>query len=272
MQDSNIPVKIPVPFASSATGADVRAVAATSQIGVNPGWASFPDGFVPLNFLPVSAGGVPPFGQDVNGILLQITQWVRWLTAGAPLAWDSTFSAAIGGYPKGATVASATTFGLSWMSTADNNTTNPDTGGSGWVAVGGSASPYAVDTGSPGAMVITPTLAIEAYAAGQLFFVNPANANPGGATTIAISGMAPVAVVDGAGAALRANVIVPGRIMALLNNGAAIQWVNAPISVTQAPGDNSTSNATTAYADASAAAAAAAISSGGLFVWQQQGT
>lgn len=48
--------------------------------------------------------------------------------------YDAAFQTAVGGYPAGAEVLSATTPGLSWMSTTDNNTTNPDTGGAGWLA------------------------------------------------------------------------------------------------------------------------------------------
>ena len=107
MQDSNIPTKFPIPFANNAGPGFVRPIPQASQIGITPGAASLTDGFPPLNFNPVAAGGIPPFGEDMNGILLQITQWIRWLTAGAPLAWDSTYATAIGGYPLGAKVLSA---------------------------------------------------------------------------------------------------------------------------------------------------------------------
>lgn len=132
MQASDIPSKFPIPWANSAGSGYTRAVPEASQIGITNGAASLTDGFPPLTFLPTASGGVPPFGQDTNGILKQITQWLRWAEAGAPVAWDSVFSAAIGGYPNGAIVASATTPQLWWLSTADNNTTNPDSGGAGW--------------------------------------------------------------------------------------------------------------------------------------------
>jgi hypothetical protein len=133
MLASGIPTKIAVPFASSAGGAYVRTIPVASQIGVNPGFASFTDGFVPLNGTPVSAGGVPPFEQDLNGILLAITNWNRWQNAGGPIPYDATFQTAISGYPLGAIVASATSFGVQWLSSADANVTNPDAGGAGWI-------------------------------------------------------------------------------------------------------------------------------------------
>lgn len=134
MQSSNVPAKFNIPWAASAGGAYIRPIPQASQIGVNDGYASLTDGFVPLNMTPEASGGVPPFGQDMNGILKQISQWSQWQSAGGPVAWDSTFSAAIGGYPLGAVVASATTQGLAYLSLTENNVTNPDTGGAGWKA------------------------------------------------------------------------------------------------------------------------------------------
>ena len=133
MQDSGIPAKFPIPFANSAGSGFIRPIPQASQIGIQNGAASLTDGFPPNCFAPIAGGGSWPFGQDFNGLLKQITQWLQWMQAGGPIQWDSTFSAAIGGYPNGAVVASATTAGLWWRSAVDNNTTNPDTGGAGWV-------------------------------------------------------------------------------------------------------------------------------------------
>lgn len=133
MQDSNIPSKFPIPWANAAGGSFIVTIPTASQIGITPGAASLTDGFVPVNFVNDSAGGVNPRGVDFNGILKQITQWCQWEQAGAPVAYDATFSAAIGGYPKGA-VLSAATLGAFWLSTVDNNSTNPDAGGAGWVS------------------------------------------------------------------------------------------------------------------------------------------
>jgi len=126
MQASQIPSKFAIPFANSAGVGYIRTIPQASQIGVTNGAASLTDGFPPLTFLPVGAGGTPPWGQDFNGILKQITQWNQWQSAGGLAVYDSGFSASIGGYPQGAILASATATGVIWMSTADNNTTNPD--------------------------------------------------------------------------------------------------------------------------------------------------
>jgi hypothetical protein len=133
MQDSGIPAKFPIPWANSAGGGFIRAIPQASQISIQNGAASLTDGFPPNTFIPIASGGSWPFAQDFNGILKQITQWLQWFQAGAPITYDSSFQTAIGGYPKGAVVASAATFGKYWESTADNNASNPDTGGANWV-------------------------------------------------------------------------------------------------------------------------------------------
>lgn len=134
MQASQIPVKFPIPFAADAGAGFIRPIPVASQITITPGAASLTDGFPPLNFIAEGSGGIPPFGQDENGILNQITAWSQWQNAGATVLYDSAFSTAIGGYPKGALLYAASG-GFWWLSTVDNNATDPDTGGAGWQIV-----------------------------------------------------------------------------------------------------------------------------------------
>ena len=134
MQSSNIPSKIPLPFAYAAGSSYKNTIPVASQIGVVNGKASLTDGFPPLTFQAISAGGIPPFGADFNGILNEITAIQQWQNAGGFFPYDSAFSTAVGGYPKGAILQSANFAGL-WVSTAENNTTNPDTGGAGWTSL-----------------------------------------------------------------------------------------------------------------------------------------
>lgn len=124
MQQSDVPLAFPIPFADSA-GPTYKTTIPTST--ATPGRASLTDGFPPVNFTPLSGGGIPPFGQDVNGVLYQATGWARWQKAGGPVFFDSAFATANGGYPKAALVAS-TTLGNFWVSAVDNNTTDPDAG------------------------------------------------------------------------------------------------------------------------------------------------
>ena len=133
MQVASIPPRIPIVFASAApAGNSTYPFPTTAQTG---GLASYPTGFVQANFTPVAAGGIPPWGKDMNGILETITAWLQWGQAGAPIGYDSSFSSSIGGYPNGGIIASATGPGLGWLSTTDNNTSDPDTGGANWSPV-----------------------------------------------------------------------------------------------------------------------------------------
>lgn len=134
MQSSNIPARIPLPFAYAAGPSYKNTIPTASQIGITNGKASLTDGFPPLTFQALSAGGVPPFGADFNGILNEITAIQQWQNAGGMFTYDSTFATAVGGYPKGAILQSSSLNGL-WISSAENNTTNPDTGGAGWVSL-----------------------------------------------------------------------------------------------------------------------------------------
>jgi hypothetical protein len=133
VQDTSIPPKFPIPWANSAGGSFIRTIPTASQIGIVAGEPSLTDGWVPLNALPVAGGGIPPDIRDQNGILNAITKWQQWQQAGGAIPYDATFQTAIGGYPKNAIVGSAVTAGLFWLATTDNNTTNPDVAGAGWM-------------------------------------------------------------------------------------------------------------------------------------------
>jgi hypothetical protein len=127
LSDSAAPPKFGIPWAASAGVPYINSIPVPSQIGIQNCRASLTDGFPPLTFTPPGAGGCPPFGADWNGIIKQITQWSQWQAAGGPVFFDGTFATNAGGYPNGAKLMSAVTPGTVWMSTIDNNTTNPDT-------------------------------------------------------------------------------------------------------------------------------------------------
>lgn len=148
MKSSDIPAKFTIPFGNSAAALYITTIPTASQIGIQNGAASLTDGFPPLAFVPPASGGAGPFGTDFNGILKQITQWSRWQNAGATVVYDGTFATAIGGYPKGTILASTTAGGL-WISTADDNVTDPDAAGAGWVGIAtGAGTGFAALAGS----------------------------------------------------------------------------------------------------------------------------
>ncbi|GJD63741.1 hypothetical protein [Methylobacterium frigidaeris] len=200
MQQSQAPAKFPVPFGNSAGPSYIRDVPQESQVGINDGAASLETGFPPKNFQPVGSGGVPPFGQDMNGILKRITQWSRWQAAGATNLWDSAFATAIGGYPRGAVLGS-TTPGLLWVSVADNNLTNPDgINADGWRAVLTDAAVPSTalvragaDTSGTANQIVIPAVApalngLQNY---QVFEIIP-NVSVTGSTTVRLASYEPI--------------------------------------------------------------------------------
>lgn len=150
MLKSNAPAIITVPFASGAGAGYIRPVPIPSQISITPGAASWTDGFPPLTMTPSGAGGIPPFGQDMNGLLNAETLNMQWKQLGFDYAWSSSVSTAIGGYPSGARLLRSDGLGY-WLNLADSNTTNPDaTGATNWVAqrVNGGQSTIVVSSGT----------------------------------------------------------------------------------------------------------------------------
>lgn len=146
MQQSDLPARFPIPFGASAGASYIRPI---PKDPVTPTGsdapASLTEGFPPETFLPESSGGIPPNGKDFNGILNQITASLRWLAAGGPAIYNAAFSTEIGGYPKGAVLASVVTDGILWQSTANNNTTDPDSAGAtNWVRYSSGSGPQIV--------------------------------------------------------------------------------------------------------------------------------
>lgn len=131
MSGAPTPQVIPVAWATS--GSKTNPIPATSQIGVTPGRASLPTGFVPLNLTPLASGGIPPFGTDMNGILYAITQHLVALQAGQPYNYNATLSTALTGYAVGAIVASASVAGRYFYNTTAGNTNDPDVTPTNWI-------------------------------------------------------------------------------------------------------------------------------------------
>lgn len=203
MKYSQIPPKFAIPWGNNAGGGYIDPIPEASQIGIANGRASLADGFPPLNFLPVGAGGIPPFGQDMNGILNQITSWERWQAAGGTPKYDAAYASKIGGYPFGAILAGSTA-GILWLNTADDNLTNPESGGVGWVNIGTQAAPFSIgtDTGSANVMTATVSPAPTSYVDGAIFFVRKANAPNNGPMIGSFNGLANQPIVNRDGTAL----------------------------------------------------------------------
>lgn len=154
MQSSQVPSKSPLVFAQNAGGSYVRTIPQTTS---DTGAASYDAGFPPQTFTDESAGGSPPDGRDFNGIFRALDAWRRWLSTGAPVTYDAAFQTSIGGYPLGTVVMSPTTNGLQWLSNAENNMSNPESGGAGWQPfLSRRASAAEIIAGTEDQKVITP--------------------------------------------------------------------------------------------------------------------
>ncbi|WP_324723864.1 phage tail protein [Lelliottia sp. JS-SCA-14] len=103
----------------------------------NNGVATFDKGFPPITMQPLSAGGIPPSGKDMNGALYSVTLQQQWQNAGMTYPFSQEFSDVVSGYPKGAIVPSSVYTGQ-WLNLNDENGTPPEssTGAStGWVPI-----------------------------------------------------------------------------------------------------------------------------------------
>lgn len=129
MLRSDEPTKIQTPFAASGAR---NVIGNTSLIGVTDGAASFPDGFPPLTMTDPSAGGLFPDGRDFNGTFYALSAVQRFQQAGGYPQFDSSFATAVGGYPLYSVLQAADGTGL-WVSQANSNSNNPDTGGANWL-------------------------------------------------------------------------------------------------------------------------------------------
>lgn len=131
-----MPLSAPTKFGTvwNASGVNRNTIPVASQIGVTPGLASYTDGFPPLTMTPIASGGVPPFGQDFNGLGYAVTLAIQWLQAGGGYAFDSSFASTVGGYPLGAEVQRSDGLGF-WVNTSANNSTGPEsaTSGTNWI-------------------------------------------------------------------------------------------------------------------------------------------
>lgn len=147
VSSSQQPPFIPEPFGNNASEINYPLPDTVSGAGS----AAWNTGWPPATANPT---GTPPAIQDFNGLDKTISGWVQWcqLGGGVPY-WNSTIAnlaglggtvGSNGGYPAGAIVQSNTFPNRLWRSTAENNVTNPDTGGAGWIALVPNVPPVTV--------------------------------------------------------------------------------------------------------------------------------
>lgn len=126
-------VQLLIPWANNATSTNV-----TSPMPVpsqSAGRASYTDGFPPLTFTPINAGGQGPDGRDMNGILKDLSTQLVAMSGGQYYPFSAAWATQWIGYKIGAIVAMADGTGQ-WINTVTGNTNNPDTAPaatSGWI-------------------------------------------------------------------------------------------------------------------------------------------
>lgn len=175
---ANAPRLLGTVWGKNAGPAYITTVPDASQIGTTNGAASFADGYPPLNDTPAAAGGVPPRIQDANGVLNALSASVQWYGAGGPVFYNAAFATAIGGYPRGAMLATTLNFADGTpvsriISSLNNNANDP---------VSGAASVTGSITGT--------TLTVTAVGSGALavgqYLSNPTGSMTAGTTITAL--------------------------------------------------------------------------------------
>ncbi len=140
MNSSEIPSRITKAF--GVNGLRNNIPTDSSATTDNNGVATFDKGFPPVTMQPLSAGGIPPSGKDVNGALYAVTQQQQWFNSGMGYPFNGDFSSSIGGYPKGSVLPNSAGTGQ-WLNLIEGNLTNPESNGSGttgWVPLTGYGS------------------------------------------------------------------------------------------------------------------------------------
>lgn len=232
MLSSAVPTKVSTVWGASAGAGYINTVPIASQIGITPGAASWMDGFVPLNMTSVAAGGVPPFGQDMNGALSAISAWAKWQAAGGPVAYDSAFATLIGGYPKGTVLMSGDGTHY-WLNLADSNTTNPESGGANWRSI----SQYLIAASGTNRTALTTDAVVLRSNAGVTMFdtVTASIAQNWSATYVNVDATAPLilatgstsgtGVMNGTGGSVW---VAPGESTTIACNGTGLYVIDLP--------------------------------------------
>lgn len=199
------PDLIITPFAEDAAPGYVDTIPESLPPGSDPQYASWSQGFPPVTMTPLGAGGIPPRGQSFNGVLNAISNHLVFIEGGGQYKWDSEY-ALENGYGLGAIIQKASSFGF-WLCTVDGNTSNPDSGGAGWVDYAQSLIPYAVDSGSINAFAANYVPAQLTVFDGQVLRFKSSTSNTG-ASTFSPNGLAAKPILGGAHSPLQGGEIV----------------------------------------------------------------
>jgi len=233
MSAPSYPSLFPKPFAD-AGAKNVIPVGSASPA------ASLTDGFPPVTMLPLPSGGVPPTGEDFNGILNQATSHLTWLGAGGRYLWNSALSTAIGGYPKNAVLQGDD--GISeWVSLADANTHNPNTPsniGPYWAPYSGACATdghYAIDSGAVNAIVVALKPPVTANVKGRQIVFQATVENTATCTIDVGAGVTTLTRNDG-GALVAGDILAGSVYTAMFDAVSGYYYLTVPVASQYAPG------------------------------------
>lgn len=136
------------PWATDGLKNDIPTVRDT---GLAQEAATYTEGFPSITMTPISVGGKPPSGKDMNGILYEVSAHIVYTNKGQRYCFDQTFCTSIGGYPKGAVLmndaGTAEYISLIDRNTANFNLTTVNIAGKWAIYAGEGAIPAATTTG-----------------------------------------------------------------------------------------------------------------------------
>lgn len=194
---------MPVPFASQG---DKNAIPVTPSTGTGQSnYASYQKGFPPVTMTPLVAGGLPPQGMDMNGILFALSSSVGFMQSGGLPTFDANFASTIGGYPLGA-VLQSNDGASAYVSTIANNTTDfnesTESIGTSWLpwagdAAKGSSLYIAVGEGTSDAITATFDPAITELTNGLVVFVRALASNATTTPTFNPDGLGSATITKG---------------------------------------------------------------------------
>ena len=243
------PTNFATPFAVSGTKNTIP----NAPTGTNR--ASFTQGFPPVTMLPISSGGIPPSGDDFNGLFYDYSSHVVWINAGGQYRFDSALSTAMGGYPKGM-VLQNNAGTANYVSLIDNNTNdfNSDATQIGvtWAPYSGKAFSNASITTTGGNVTLT---AIQAVAS----LITVTGTLTSNATLTIPAVLSEYIVVNSTTGAYTLTVLPTGGAGVPIRQGGADSiycdgtnaYYQQASAITQSPGDASIAISTTRYSDRS---------------------